>query len=277
MRRGMPAIWGLVKPLVIYYIGYYVIRMVVGTLLTSGGMAFLLEDGTSIINGIAMLGGMAFLFPMIEEEREEERRERAEREASKEGGAEKKRGGNMLLRYLALAVFAVASVVFFNTLVSISGLAEQSVAFQETAKKQYAVSVGMGLFLYAVVSPVVEEVVFRFLLYNRLRRSAGKAAFGVAASAFLFGVYHGNIVQGIYAFVLGVLIACAYFYFDSFLAPVLFHGAGNAVIFLSNMRPELYDVVFSPIMFWIFGLITAAGCLYFAKEERIGQKKETEM
>lgn len=277
MRRGMPAIWGLVKPLVIYYIGYYVIRMVVGTLLTSGGMAFLLEDGTSIINGIAMLGGMAFLFPMIEEEREEERRERAEREASKEGGAEKKRGGNMLLRYLALAVFAVASVVFFNTLVSISGLAEQSVAFQETAKKQYAVSVGMGLFLYAVVSPVVEEVVFRFLLYNRLRRSAGKTAFGVAASAFLFGVYHGNIVQGIYAFVLGVLIACAYFYYDSFLAPVLFHGVGNAVIFLSNMRPELYDVVFSPIMFWIFGLITAAGCLYFAKEERIGQKKETEM
>ena len=174
---------------------------------------------------------------------------------------------NVALRYLALAVFAVASVVFFNTLVSLSGLAGRSAAFQETARNQYAVSLGMGLILYGGVSPVVEEVVFRYLLYNRLRRAQGRVAFGVMASSFLFAVYHGNIVQGVYAFVLGVLIACAYCYFDSFLAPVLFHGLGNAVIFLANMIPDLYDIVFSPVMFWIFGLITAAGCLYFASAQ----------
>lgn len=271
MRRGMPALWGLVKPLVIYYIGYYVIRMVVGTLLTGSGVDFLLVDGASIVNGIAMLGGLAFLFPMIEEEREEERREKAEREVREEERAEKKTGGSVVLRYLVLAVFAVASVVFFNTLISLSGLSEKSAAFRETAKNQYAVSIGMGLFLYAVVSPVAEEVVFRFLLYNRLCRAYGKAAFGVAASSFLFAVYHGNIVQGIYAFALGVLIACTYFYFGSFLAPVLFHGLGNAVIFLSNRIPGLYRIVFSPVMFWIFGLITAAGCLYFVKEQGWGK------
>lgn len=276
MRRGMPAIWGLVKPLVIYYIGYYVIRMVVGTLLTGSGMDFLLVDGVSIVNGIAMLGGCAFLFPMIEEEREEERREKAEKEKKdkEEGRVKKETGRRAILRYAALAVFAVASVVFFNTLISISGLSEKSAAFQETAKNQYAVSIGMGLFLYAAVSPVAEEVVFRFLLYNRLRRSTGRTVFGVVASAFLFGVYHGNIVQGVYAFILGVLIAGAYFYFDSFFAPVLFHGIGNAVIFLSNMFPELCDFVFSPVLFWIFGLITAAGCLYFGKEQGWGRKEE---
>lgn len=90
MRRGMPAIWGLVKPLVIYYIGYYVLRMVVGTLLAGSGMDFLLVDGASIVNGIAMLGGLAFLFPMIEEEREEERLEKAQREARKEESIEKR-------------------------------------------------------------------------------------------------------------------------------------------------------------------------------------------
>lgn len=292
MRRGMPVIWGLVKPLVIYYIGYYVIRMVVGTLLTGSGMDFLLVDGVSIVNGIAMLGGCAFLFPMIEEEREEGRREKEEREAKKrsaerelqekaereagageERRAEKKADPNAVLRYLLLALFAVASVVFFNTLISLSGLSEKSAAFQETAKNQYAVSMEMGLFLYAVVSPVAEELVFRFLLYNRLRRSTGRVAFGVVASSFLFAVYHGNIVQGMYAFILGVLIACAYFCFDSFLAPVLFHGIGNAVIFLSNMIPGLYKIVFSPIMFWIFGLITAAVCLYFVREQGWGKPR----
>lgn len=270
MRREMRVIWGLVKPLVTYYIGYYIIRMVVGTFLAGSGMDFLLEAGSSVVNGIAMLGGCIVLFPMIEEEREEERRERKmweEKEAD---------GKNPVLRYIALAVFAVASVVFFNTLVSISGLLEQSAAFQETVRNQFAVSLGMGLFLYAGVSAVTEEVVFRFLLYNRLRRSGGRVAFGVVASAFLFAVYHGNIVQGVYAFVLGVLIAYTYFYFDDFLAPVLFHGLGNAVIFLSNTIPAIYKIFFSPVMFWVFGLITAAGCLYFALEQGWIKGKRTQ-
>lgn len=272
MRRGMPEVWRLVKPLVIYYAGYYVIRMVVGTLLVGGGMAFLIEEGSAVMNGIAMLGGCAALFPMIGEEREAQRKERKRREEKKaqreENGERKeeeqneKKGRNSIWQYLLLAVFAVSSVVFFNVLVGFLGLAEQSGAFQEAAKRQYAVSLGMGLLLYAGVSAVTEEVVFRFLLYNRLRRAGGRAAFGVVASAFLFGVYHGNVVQGIYAFTIGVLLALCYIYFDDFFAPVLFHGLGNAVIFASNMVPEMYEVVFSPVVFWICGAAAAAGSVF---------------
>lgn len=277
MRRGMPVIWGLVRPLVIYYVGYYLIRMALGTLLAGGGMDFLMEQGSPLVNGIAMLGGCAALFPLIGEEAEEQRKERRMREEAAQGEKEmrgRSTGIDAALRYLALALFAVASVVFFNTLISLLGLAQHSGAFQETAKRQYGVSLGMGLFLYGGVSAIVEEVVFRFLLFNRLRRVQGRVAFGVMASSFLFAVYHGNIVQGVYAFILGVLIACAYCCFDSFLAPVLFHGLGNAVIFLSNMIPELYEIIFSPLMFWIFGLVTAAGCLYFAKTQRSGRGKQ---
>ena len=272
MRRGMPAVWGLVKPLIVYYVGYYVIRMIVGTLLAGGGMAFLMEDGSSIVNGIAMLGGCAVLFPMIEEEREEQRKEKGRREGA---ALQKEKSGlqQPVLQYLALLVFAVASVVFLNTLVSFSGLIEQSVTYQETAQRQYAVSLGMGLVLYAGISAIVEEVVFRFLLYNRLRRSCGRVAFGVVASAFLFGVYHGNIVQGVYAFVIGALMALVYIYFDSFLAPVLFHGLGNAVIFICNMIPEAYEIVFSPFMFLVFGLITVAGSVFLC-QWCFGKQKE---
>ena len=268
MRRGMPEIWGLVKPLVVYYIGYYVIRMVVGTLLAGGGMAFLVEDGSSIVNGIAMLGGCAVLFPMIEEEKENQRKERKKRKDTERQDRESVLR-KPALRYPAVCVFAISSVVFFNTLVSMSGLSGQSDAFQEVVKKQYAVSLGMGLFLYAGVSAVVEEVVFRFLLCNRLRRYSGRAVFGIVASAFLFGVYHGNIVQGIYAFILGALLALTYVYFDDFLTPVLFHGLGNAVIFLCNMIPEAYAVFFSPVMFWIFGVVTAAGGFVLVKEVKM--------
>jgi len=258
----MPEVWRLVKPLLVYYVGYYVIHMIVGTLLAGSGMAYLMGDGGSIVNGIAMVGGCAVLYPMIEEEREQQRKEKREK------GDAGIKSGKPVLWYLALIVFAVSSVVFFNTLVGMSGLLEQSDAYQEVAKRQYAVSLGMGLFLYAGVSAVVEEVVFRFLLYNRLYRFGGRLAFGVVASAFLFGVYHGNIVQGIYAFMIGVLMALAYACFDNFLAPVLFHGLGNAVIFLSNMIPEAQKIVFSPVMFWVFGLITAAGSVFLVRQAK---------
>lgn len=265
--RGMSEVWELIKPLAVYYIGYYVIRMVVGTLLAGGGMSFLIEEGSSIVNGIAMVGGCGVLLPMISEEREKQgkERERQKREMPENGEI---RTGRSVLRYPALVVYAAASVVFFNIVVSLSGLMEQSDLYRQTAARQYAVSLGMGLFLYAGISAVVEEVVFRFLLYNRLRRSGGREAFGIVASAFLFGVYHGNIVQGLYAFAIGLLIALVYVHFDNFLAPVLFHGVGNGVIFLSNMVPDVYDIVFAPVMFWIFGLITAAGSFVLVREVR---------
>lgn len=254
MRRGMPVIWNLVKPLAVYYVGYYAVRMLIGTMLMGSGMSFLLEDGRAVVNGIAMLGGCVALFPMMAEEQNrqrEEKRQRTERS---------------VLWYFALMLYAASTVVFFNMLISFLGLAKQSAAFQETAARQYAVPLGMGLFLYAGVSAVVEEVVFRFLLYNRLRRSCEKVAYGVLASAFLFGIYHGNAVQGLYAFVLGTLIALSYVYFDDFLAPVLFHGLGNAVIFLSNMIPGAYDVVFTPAAFVVCGVVTVAGSVFLVRE-----------
>lgn len=71
-------------------------------------------------------------------------------------------------------------------------------------------------------------------------------------------------------------MALVYVYFDSFLAPVLFHGLGNAVIFLCNMIPEAYEIVFSPLMFWVFGLITAAGSLFLIREVRIAESSGRE-
>lgn len=262
MRRGRSVVWDLVKPLLIYYVGYYAVYMVVGTLLAGGGMSFLMEEGRAVVNGIAMLGGLAVLFPMIEEEREAQQKE------------VKAASDNFVLKYLALVVFAAASVIFFNMLVSYLNLAEQSASFRETAKRQFAVSPVMGLFLYAGVAAAVEETVFRFLLYNRIRRFGGSVLSGVFVSAFLFAVYHGNVVQGVYAFALGVLIAYAYCYFDNFFAPVLFHGVGNAVIFLGNRIPGVSEAVFTPVMFGVCGMITVVGCWVLVREGKDSKAKK---
>ncbi|MDD2972067.1 MAG: CPBP family intramembrane metalloprotease [Lachnospiraceae bacterium] len=96
---------------------------------------------------------------------------------------------------------------------------------------QYSVSVPVGIVLYGLISPVAEELVFRGLVMKRLQRyfSTGVA---IVTSAFIFAMYHGNLVQGLYAFLLGMVIAVCYWHFDSLLIPILFHGAANISVFV---------------------------------------------
>ena len=52
-------------------------------------------------------------------------------------------------------------------------------------------------------------------------------------TAFFFGFYHGNVLQGIYAFLMGLVMGQLMRKEDGLLAPILFHMSANAFIFLS--------------------------------------------
>lgn len=298
MRRGMPEVWHLIKPLALYYVGYYVVYFLLGTFLNGRGLGLLLQENRAVVGGICMLGGCAALFSMAGEERELQQKERKrnahvdkedtweqetdaegivgqningvgrKEQQEQEGQQEKRKITNVILSYFLLAVYAVSALVFFNMLTSMLGLSGKSNTFQQVAESQYAVSLGMGLFLYAGISAVSEELLFRYLLYNRLRRYSDKVLFGAIASSFLFAVYHGNIVQGSYAFVSGLLITLSYIYFESFYAPVLFHGIGNAVIFICNKVESIYGIFFNPVSFVLFGIITVVGTGYMIRKRK---------
>ncbi len=102
----------------------------------------------------------------------------------------------------------------------------------ETVKQiQYSVPLLLGLILYGIVSPLVEEIVFRGIVFNRIKRfySVPKA---VICSALLFGAFHGNLPQFVYGTCMGVLIALCYEWTGCFYAPLLFHAAANVGVFL---------------------------------------------
>lgn len=76
-----------------------------------------------------------------------------------------------------------------------------------------------------ILGPLCEELLFRGLLAGRLARYGHKPAAFV--SALLFGLYHANLSQFFYAFLLGLLLAYAYFYTGSLTAPLLLHMLFN--------------------------------------------------
>lgn len=82
--------------------------------------------------------------------------------------------------------------------------------------------------------PVAEELVFRVLIYGRLRRSFGVGQ-SVLFSSLLFAVYHGNMIQMIFAFPMAVVLALIYEKRRRAACPIAFHMGANLAAVLVNM------------------------------------------
>ena len=87
------------------------------------------------------------------------------------------------------------------------------------------------MLLYGVLSPLAEEALFRKFFYGWLKRYTKPLIAGIA-SAVLFGAYHGNLVQGIYGFLFGLLFVYLYEVTGRFAAPFLAHAAANCAVFV---------------------------------------------
>ena len=57
-----------------------------------------------------------------------------------------------------------------------------------------------------LLGPVAEEMIFRGMTYRRVKNYLG-TGWAVGISSVLFGIYHGNTIQFLYAAVLGILLA----------------------------------------------------------------------
>ena len=98
-------------------------------------------------------------------------------------------------------------------------------------------------YLYiGLLSPVLEELIFRGLILGLLMKIKKAPFIAVnAVAALLFGIYHGNIVQGTYAFIFGMLIG--YIFKElGIVAAITVHIAVN----VSAVILEPYFSVFDP-------------------------------
>ncbi len=133
--------------------------------------------------------------------------------------------------YPIAIICGILACIGTNGLIQAFGLIEKSESYQEVANNQFSAPFLIGLLCFGLVTPLAEEIVFRGIIFTRTRRIYN-FAIAMLVSAISFGIYHTNIVQGTYAFVMGCLMAAAYEYFGSFLWPVFIHMIANTVIFV---------------------------------------------
>ena len=114
-----------------------------------------------------------------------------------------------------------------NTVMNVTGFTRIFSGYQDMASKIYEGQNPLLLILsVGVLSAAAEEIVFRGMIYRRAKDFWG-TGWGIAASCLLFGAYHGNVTQFVYAAVVSVLLILIYERCGTLLAPVLAHMAEN--------------------------------------------------
>ncbi len=93
-----------------------------------------------------------------------------------------------------------------NYLIVFTGLTEISAGYKHVSDIFYNNRLLIEIITLCVIGPMVEELVYRGFVYQRLRYKGGRSM-AVLLSALLFGALHFNLVQGVYAFTLGLLLA----------------------------------------------------------------------
>ena len=121
-----------------------------------------------------------------------------------------------------LLAFTIRPVAGFITM--IANLFFQDVT-TNTMTQKVMQSLGLSVFTTAFLPGLVEEILFRGVLYSRLRKA--NPIKGILLSALLFGIAHMNFQQFSYAFFLGIVFGCLLEATDSIFATITTHMIFN--------------------------------------------------
>ena len=119
-----------------------------------------------------------------------------------------------------------------------------------------------------LLAPIAEELIFRGLTLH-FARKVMPVRISIIFSALLFGLYHGNLIQGIYAFVAGMILAYIVTRTGRLLPAVFLHIVINLSAYL------LPDVLYETMTPSVLILVMSAGLIflvfYFSRSPKSGQ------
>ncbi len=111
---------------------------------------------------------------------------------------------------LALSLLTAAAGSLWNYALMHSALKEVFPYYEKQASGAFRGQSFLLLLLVTVLlGPAAEEIIFRGMTYRRIREYLGVLP-GILLSAVLFGLFHGNMLQFLYAFPVGCLLALLY-------------------------------------------------------------------
>lgn len=147
--------------------------------------------------------------------------------------------GNLLnLNNLGLTEILCISgmIIGFSTILNmiIAYLPINDAVYEEMAEQMFRETPFLiQLIVVGIVAPVAEEFIFRGLVFRRIRDYCG-FMWAAIGSGLIFGIYHGNLTQGVFAFIMGMLFAAVYEHYGTMWAPIAAHICNNLFATIEN-------------------------------------------
>lgn len=95
----------------------------------------------------------------------------------------------------------------------------------------------MAWFTAVLMAPVLEEIVFRGLMYTRLKKGL-PAIVAAIITSLAFGIAHGTVIWAIYTFVFSMILIWVFEKFQSLTACIVLHMAYNLSGMALSLIPE---------------------------------------
>ncbi|GAB6169510.1 CPBP family intramembrane metalloprotease [Clostridium carnis] len=86
----------------------------------------------------------------------------------------------------------------------------------------------VSILVVGIVAPFAEEFLFRGVIYKALSKNIS-IPYTIIIQGILFGIYHGNLIQGVYATFLGIVFGYVTYKTKSLVPAIIIHMVNNTV------------------------------------------------
>lgn len=219
-------VWNVIYPVLFYIILSDCIYTVLTMVITEGTVSDM------ILQILTVLFSCPGIFFIYYNDRKTERLLKTEQTKRNQGNNRKLIP--KMMRVILICFAAGLLAIALNNLILMTPLPAQSLGYQKATHAFFSSTLMIELLGTSVITPVVEEVLYRGLVYKRIRRF-GRILPSVVLSAVIFGAAHFNLVQFLYAGLIGAFLAFVLETEQDLYAPVWAHAVANA---LSVLRVE---------------------------------------
>lgn len=131
----------------------------------------------------------------------------------------------------------------------------------------------IGIYIYQslAIAPIMEELLFRGIILKGMmnKYSIRKS---ILISSMLFAVIHGNLQQGVYAFISGVIFSLIYIYTGSIKFSIVAHFLNNICIVIPTPNNFIFNIAYV-----IFGVLFIIIGIKMIKKEYLKDDKSKQL
>ena len=158
--------------------------------------------------------------------------------------------------YLAIIISAAALALAMNNIISITPLPYLFTGYEDTNEILFGGGIILQVLTGGIFACIVEEISLRGITYLRMKRYWGTRK-AMIFSAIVFGIYHMNVVQAVYAFFLGLFFAWLYERYDSLWAPIIAHMSANLFVILLSSSEVIANAMSTLVGFCLATCISS--------------------